>query len=107
MMEINFAGGPGSTNYILRMKPKYYRGTTHYSVRAFQGGTPADIPSGQLAIDVTAKAGDIFRRVRVQVPIGVQPDSVLDYVILSDDDICKYFSVSRVADSASTETGCE
>jgi hypothetical protein len=94
-------------HYIARIKPKYYRGNTHYSIRAFQGGNPASIPNGQLAIDVTAKAGDAFRRVRVQIPVGQQPDSVLDYVILTDEDICKFFSVSQITNTASSETGCD
>jgi hypothetical protein len=105
--SIDIPGFSNTRNYIARIKPKYYRGNTHYSIRAFQGGNPASIPNGQLAIDVTAKAGDAFRRVRVQIPVGQQPDSVLDYVILTDEDICKFFSVSQITNTASSETGCD
>ncbi len=89
---INLSGFNSSLTYFLRLRARYAGG--HYQVKFFNGASSVSEPSQNAIIDVTARAGNVYRRVEVQIPITTGPVSGLDYVLFSDTDICKSFNVS-------------
>lgn len=100
-----FSTSPGSAqNYFLRLVARYSQ--AHYRVTVVTAsGSSITIPRGQILIDVTGNAGDVFRRVVVKIPLSAQPP--INQIILADESICKFFRVSRITAAASSNTGCE
>lgn len=96
---LDLASGPGapgpatnSNQYIFRVRPRYTG--AHYRISFHSGSGPAVSVTDQFAvIDVTAHAGDVYRRVQAHVPVTAAAASGLDFVIFSDTDICKDFEV--------------
>lgn len=101
--KARFTSFPDSHEYFLRLSSRF--GSTNYRVEAFQGNTRVEIPDVQLSIDVTGKAGDIFRRVLVKFPLSDQPS--VRFVILANETICKVLEVDRNTNIANTETACD
>jgi hypothetical protein len=97
--------GAGAKNFVLRLRTRYVDGTS-YKLTFTQGnngaGAVVPVPDGTATIDVTAKAGDVYRRVIYKVPYQNGVVGGLDYVIYSDQDICKNFTVL----SGTPDTGC-
>jgi Tfp pilus assembly protein PilX len=93
--------------YVLRLRPRY--AGTRYQVQAFTCPNAACGPStvaDQFAtVDVTARAGDVFRRVVVKMPVRAGAYNV-DYVLWSDTDICKNFKVRESLNQAQADIGC-
>jgi hypothetical protein len=91
-------------DYLFRLRSRYlatqYRMTFWTSANG--GGTPVNVPSGMATIDVTARAGDAYRRVISQLPLGNSAANSLNYVIYSDGDVCKNFDVINNA----AQPGC-
>lgn len=80
--------------YVLRLKTRYNKAS--YRITAQGAGNVAlSIPGAVWTIDVTARAGDTFRRIQTSFPIDQNPSGLpgLDYVLYSDTDICKSFQV--------------
>lgn len=100
-----FSANPASPdNYMLRLQTRYSQ--AHYRVTVVtNSGSSITIPKGQVLIDVTGQAGDVFRRVVVKIPLSAQPAT--NQVILADESICKFFQVSRIRNAANSNTGCE
>lgn len=94
----------GTTDYLFRLRSRYvgsqYRMT--FWTGANGNGSMVDVPDGMVMIDVTARAGDAYRRVISQLPRGTGAASSLNYVIYSDTDVCKNFNV--INDQA--QAGC-
>ncbi|HSH31747.1 MAG TPA: hypothetical protein VK963_03735 [Candidatus Saccharimonadales bacterium] len=90
--RISIVGFDSSRQYVLRLRPRYNGAS--YRLRVLQGGSLVTVPDQSATIDVTARAGDVFRRVVTKVPIRSGVAGGLDYVLFSDTDICKDFSVS-------------
>lgn len=90
-------------NYIVSLQPRYSQAS--YQVSAVtNGGSPLNIP-GQMVIDVTAKAGDVFRRVQARIPLtSGTSDDFPYYVLLADEDICKLLEVT--SGTATPENAC-
>ena len=70
-----------STQFALRIKPRY--ANTHFKIEAYNtNGTAVNIQSSKAQIDVTAKVGELYRRVKAEkliLPSSVENvfDSVL------------------------------
>jgi type II secretory pathway pseudopilin PulG len=99
----------GSTrNFILRLRSRY--AGTDYRLTFMSGvngnGTVVNVPDGTATIDITAKAGDVYRRVVYKVPYEKGAASGLDYVIFSDQDVCKNFGVINGLIDTATTVGC-
>jgi hypothetical protein len=103
--SVIFNGFDGSHNYIFRIRSRYVG--TDYRFSFFDGsnasGSPVLVPDGDATIDVTARAGDAFRRVIYKVPYTDGVASGLNFVIYSDTDICKNMTVYN---SLGSVTGC-
>lgn len=95
-------------NYVIRLHARY--GSTHYKVEAFNGGCgeacKVDIPGTQIIVDVTGKAGDVFRR--IQAKGFLSQASPLPFAILTDESICKVLEFTSATGTVTSgaETGC-
>lgn len=99
---------PAATHkYVLRLKSRYNGGK--YKVSVSSGGVPVTIPGAVYTVDVTARAGDTFRRVQTSFPLNgavtAKGLAGLDYVLYSDTDICKSYEIK--GGTASGINGCQ
>ncbi len=98
---------PAGQSFLFRLRSRYVG--TSYLMQFMSGinggGSVVNVPDGTATIDITAKAGDAFRRVIYKVPYQNGAATGLDYVIYSDTDICKNFSIINNALDPAT-TGC-
>lgn len=81
---------PGN-NYLFRLKSLY--GASAYRLTFYNGVNKVAVPDGTATIDVTARAGDTYRRTITKVPVQNGTASGLDYVIFADTGVCKTFDV--------------
>jgi Tfp pilus assembly protein PilX len=95
--------------YVLRLKTRY--NPTRYRITALGpvgNDTPLNIPGAMYTVDVTARAGDVFRRIQTSFPKDgkLLPTSIdgLDYVLYSDTNICKSFEIKG---SSAIGLGCQ
>jgi hypothetical protein len=87
-----FTGLNPANSYIVRLRSRYVGSDYKLTFLNAAGGV-VQVPDGTATIDITAKAGDAFRRVVYKVPFQNGAASGLDYVIYSDTDVCKNFGV--------------
>jgi hypothetical protein len=96
-----------ANDYLFRIRSRYlqtsYRMT--FMTGATGGGTVVPVPDGTATIDVTAKAGQTYRRVISKLALGEGAAAGLNYVIYSDTNVCKNFTVLDNAAPA-PNTGC-
>jgi hypothetical protein len=97
---------PSGKNFLYRIRSRYsssgYRMT--FMSNPNGNGSVVPVPDGMATIDVTAKAGDAYRRVISKLPLNKGAASGLNFVIYSDSDVCKNFDVIDNVPPAST--GC-
>jgi Tfp pilus assembly protein PilX len=94
----------GSTfNRLLRLRARYRN--TNFSVQVYSNGALyTNISDSYENIDVTAKSGDTYKRVKAQVQIQ-QNTVALDYALYSDTDICHDYLVRDSHNGAGGGTG--
>jgi hypothetical protein len=85
-----------TSNYIFRLRSRYL--PSNYKMifkKGSNGDGPqiTDLPTGTATIDVTARAGQSYRRVISELPLTGGASGGLNYVMYSDTDICKNFQV--------------
>jgi len=77
----------GTFKFALRIKPRY--ANTHFKIEAYNaGGTAVNIQSSKAQIDVTAKVGELYRRVKAEklvLPSSVE--NVFDSVLFAGNNI--------------------
>jgi Tfp pilus assembly protein PilX len=85
---------PGKA-YIFRIRSKYTASAFQMVFKANPNGNGGvvSVPEGAATIDVTAKAGQTYRRVISKLPLNNGAAGGLNYVMYSDTDICKNFDV--------------
>lgn len=120
VLIISGFSGSSTNNYILRLRPRYVG--TDFRMEFYNCASPLQpAPSGvttgwnfppdstcprvqvadqTITIDVTAKAGSIFRRGIVKVPITAGVARGLDFSLFSQTDICKNFSINPISGAA-------
>ena len=109
---INPGGLDPSTNYIfLRLKGLYDQNGTKVKIELLNGSTVVNTQDGQAIVDVTGRAGDVFRRVqsRVSLPGAIDTSLLPEFAIESGDDICKRFELTDTGESLVAPTdpnGC-
>jgi Tfp pilus assembly protein PilX len=81
--------------YIFRIRSKYTASAFQMVFKANPNGNGGvvSVPEGAATIDVTAKAGQTYRRVISKLPLNNGAAGGLNYVMYSDTDICKNFDV--------------
>lgn len=86
----------GGGGHVIRLKSRY--AGTNYQLQFFPdpngNGAPRPMPDQNATVEVTARAGDIYRRVVAKVPIRSGVASGVDYVLYSDTDITKNCNIS-------------
>lgn len=89
-------------DYLFRIRSRYT--ASAYRLTFMSGntgnGTVVNVPDGVATIDVTAKAGQTYRRVISKLPLNSSAGSDLNFVIYSDTDVCKNFDVFNNVASA-------
>lgn len=87
----NFAST--ANNYFLRVTPLY--GSTHFSVtlKNSSSGNAISFSGVEPIVDVTGRAGNVFRRVQSRVVIGAATD-LPEFEVETAGDICKNMVVS-------------
>jgi len=91
------SGVNSARTFYLRLQ-SLYRGT-NVQVTLLDNGTPVPLDDVQAIVDVTARAGDVFRRVEARVSLITDGFPFPDIALWSNTDICKDFTVTdEVAD---------
>lgn len=90
----------GNEGTIVSLRAKYLNGTTQnvgYQIQFLDSsGNPINVPGQFATIDVTARAGSVYRRIIAQAPIGSNAvPANLNYVLFGDQNICKQFSLYK------------
>lgn len=85
--------GLSQNSYHLRVASLYQNSSLQVSATN-GGGTTLELEGAQAVIDSTGKAGDVLRRIQVNVPLRSTSENQLsDYAIQSTDSICKRFAI--------------
>ena len=94
--QFTFLDIDGPTNHenkFLRLQA--LNNKTSYELQLLDGANNPVVVPDQVVIDVTGKAGNVFRRIRVTVPLNTgDADDIADHALLVDERICKNFEVS-------------
>lgn len=79
-------------NIVVKLKPRYAT-ITPIQVQFYTEASnePVAVQSSIATIDITAKVGDLYRRIQAQKPVG--SNSFIDDVLYSNAKICKNLSV--------------
>lgn len=104
-----FSSSGVEMRHVVRFRPRYNSTTYSVTFRNSSGGS-LSASSGGVKVDVTARAGDIFRRVVAVADGPGEPLKYgLDYVIMAQLDICKDMrvvtSTGRLTTGSLTGTG--
>ena len=87
---LNITNGAGNQNYYVRMSMLYRDSPTVEITGKNPSGGILYFKNAQATIDVTAKAQDVLRRVRVKYPLGIGKDvAAIPYAVASGETICK------------------
>ena len=83
-------------DYLLRIRPRYLNSSYRLTFKTglVGDGSVVQVPDGTATIDVTAKAGDAYRRVITKLPLSAGAAAGLNSVIYSDTNVCKNFDVT-------------
>lgn len=95
-------GSPGhvidtaNNNYVLRVSTYYERAAISFKLETLDsGGNPVLQNNLMASLDVTARANDVFRRLRYRMPL--RPSASLPpYALGASEDICKDMEVSTI-----------
>lgn len=102
----NLAGyDPTNFRYAMRVTSRYK--ATDFNARFFKDATqsqPAQVRSSEAEIDVTARSGNLYRRIRAYKPIGNL--SILDSVLGSGREICKNLTVTPSPNRTVVRNNC-
>lgn len=84
----------GNKNYLRLMS--IYRGT-HIKISLVEDstGSTVNIQSVQAIVDVTGKAGDVYRRIEARVSLLDNKYPLPDFALWSNDEICKNFTITN------------
>ncbi len=100
--------GLASNRYVARIHSVYDSSQVVIDGSEQLGGGatgPVEFAQSQTSIDVTARATDVVRRLRVSIPLG-QPDNPPESVFQSFDGVCKLLSIDTVSSPARITDDC-
>lgn len=97
---------PANFRYAMRLTSRY-KGTD-FNAKFYNDGiamsVPAKVRSSEAEIDVTARSGNLYRRIRAYKPIGNL--SILDSVLGSGREICKNMTVTPSPNRTVVRNNC-
>lgn len=86
--SVTLTGFVSGNDYVLRLSTLYANGDTNFLLTALDGsGDPLSQGFFGTVIDVTAKANNVFRRVRYELPNSNQT-SMLPFALLGGESLC-------------------
>jgi Tfp pilus assembly protein PilX len=100
---INPGIDPGTNYAFMRLKGLYDQNGTKVKIELLNGATVVNTQDAQVTVDVTGRAGDVFRRVQSRVSLPGDTSLLPEFAIESGDDICKRFEVTDIDE---TLNGC-
>ncbi|MDO8265627.1 MAG: pilus assembly PilX N-terminal domain-containing protein [Candidatus Saccharibacteria bacterium] len=100
-IEIN---GLSSATYAARIKPVYESTTLVISATDVDNNA-VEFKQAQTSIDITAKASDVVRRLRVSIPLAIV-ENPPEAVFQSFDGVCKQMSVDSVSATPRVDDLC-
>lgn len=84
---------PASREYYLRLQSIYE--PTHIQITLQNNsGTQTDFSGVQAVVDVTGRAGDVYRRVEARIQLNQGNYLLPDFALMSATDLCKDFGVT-------------
>jgi len=89
-MRFDMSGLPANRNLEVRIS-NLYSATTFEMTMESPAGDPLLFDEAQAIVDVTGRAGGVFRRVEAVLDLS-DPDLLPDFAVQSAEDICKDFS---------------
>ncbi len=97
-MEFDFSGMDQSRQLVMRLTNLYRSTSFELSMQgtAAQGSPTLLFDDAQVVVDVTGRAGGVYRRVEAALELS-SPEFVPNHAIQSATDICKDFSFTNVA----------
>lgn len=96
--------GLGSATYVARIKP-VYDGAKVTITGKDSADNSVGFKQAQTSIDVTARASDVIRRLRVSIPFS-NIDGMPESVFQSFDGVCKVMAVDAVSVPATINDSC-
>lgn len=96
--------GLSSSTYAARIKPVYESTTLVISATDVDNNA-VEFKQAQTSIDITAKASDVVRRLRVSIPLAIV-DNPPEAVFQSFDGVCKQMSVDSVSATPRVDDLC-
>lgn len=104
-------GAPGhvidtsNNNYVLRVSTYYERAAISFKLETLDSGGSPVLQNNLMAnLDVTARANDVFRRLRYRMPLRPSV-SLPPYALGASDDICKDMEISTVSGERASRGG--
>jgi len=92
VVNINGLAAAASDTFFARIRPVY--NDAKISISALDGtGGGVQFKGAQVGVDVTARAGDVVRRLRVSVPFSSNDPEVPEVALQAFDGICKRLDV--------------
>ncbi|MBW4061312.1 hypothetical protein HJC99_01930 [Candidatus Saccharibacteria bacterium] len=99
--EITISSLTPSHNYLFRIRSLYladgdfgFSGSGQFVMNFYNSAGTLLAPPNQVAtIDVTGKAGTVYRRVIYKQPVGPEAQSNLNYTLFADGNLCKDYTV--------------
>jgi hypothetical protein len=88
-MSIN---GLNSKKFEIRFASLYQ--PSNIKITAYHNGVRAPLKGAQALVDVTGRANEVLRRIRVRVPLYGSSEGTPNYAISSNAGICKRFNVT-------------
>lgn len=93
------------TDYRLRIMPIYKAAEFAISAQVSAGGDNVNLENSQYVIDVTGKAQDVLRRVRIYRDVRVQSPTAHSFGLQTEDTLCKLLSVVP-GDTTTADAAC-
>lgn len=104
-LQTVFGGTPRDYRFVFKFKPRYSK--TSYYANFTAGGTPVKVPATSAVIDVTAKSGNLYKRLRAERSLETRArGTVFDSAVFSGTDICKNLSVDS-ANNTKSYNNCD
>lgn len=91
-MTFDFTGFPANRNLDIRLSNLYASTTTELTM--LNGATPVFFEDAQVVVDVTGRAGGVYRRIEASLDLN-SPNLLPEFAVQSGTDICKDFSFTN------------
>lgn len=104
-LDTVFGGDSKDYRFIFKVKPRY--SSTNYYAAFTANGDQVMVPATSAIIDVTARSGNVYRRIRAERSLETRArGTVFDSAVFSGTDICKNLTVDS-GNNTKTFNSCD